>query len=215
MWTLQIIYFCLLFTAIRNTVVLNRNITHIDEVDRSAQYLLFFELVWFCRYVRTSLGVAGYVLCIFSLLYGGFWRIKIRERYKLPATPWCCNQPNMSDCFQWLFCSFCSLCQEVRTAESYDVRNDRFFVRSINNKRAPTRTSGASSPDWGCAAAAAAAAEDPLTMAPLPSSPMVHIKDKDSSILQEKPVDLTAVFPPIVLSSPPPPPTTPHMAHNA
>ncbi|KAG0612562.1 hypothetical protein M758_6G037600 [Ceratodon purpureus] len=138
-------------------------------------------------YVRTSLGVTGYVLCIFSLLYGGFWRIKIRERYKLPAHTWCCKSPNATDCFQWLFCSFCSLCQEVRTAEAYDVRNDTFFVRSIHRAHTP-----GSPPDSGMRDNT-----EPVPASfiqPLPSSPMVHYKDGD--LLHEKPVDLTMLFPP-------------------
>jgi len=167
--------------------------------------------VFCCRYVRTSLGVTGYVLCIFSLLYGGFWRIKIRERYKLPAHAWCCKQPRTSDCFQWLFCSFCSLCQEVRTAESYDVRNDRFFVRSMNKARA----SGGSSPDSGIHGGDLPSPAEHIQ--PLPGSPMVHIKDKNSSLLQEKPVDLTVLFPPPEQSVEPVSslPPTPRVAQNA
>ncbi|KAG0556949.1 hypothetical protein KC19_11G090000 [Ceratodon purpureus] len=132
--------------------------------------------------VRTSLGVSGIALCVFSLLYGGFWRIKIRERYKLPSHPWCCKQPKTSDCFQWLFCPFCSLCQEVRTAEAYDVRNDRFFVRSI----AHAHTSGGGNSPVST-----------LDIHPLPGSPMVHIKDRDLSPGEQAgSVDLTILFPP-------------------
>lgn len=163
------------------------------------------------QYVRTSLGVTGYVLCIFSLLYGGFWRIKIRERYMLPAHAWCCKQPRTTDCFQWLFCPFCSLCQEVRTAESYDIRNDQFFVRSIHKART---SQGGSSPDCGIQTDFPSPSGH---IQPLSGSPMVHIKDKDSSLLQDKPVDLTILFPPpeqtvdSVSSLPP----TPHMAQSA
>lgn len=147
-------------------------------------------LVAVFRAVRTALGVSGIGLCVFSLLYGGFWRIKIRERYKLPAHPWCCNQPKTSDCFQWLFCSFCSLCQEVRTAEAYDVRNDKFFARSFE-----AHSPGSNAPQSFAAST--------LEMHPLPGSPMVHIKDRDllsgeqtNSQVPARPVDLTILFPP-------------------
>lgn len=70
------------------------------------------------------------MLCVFGLLYGGFWRIRMRERYKLPAKTWCCGQPNMTDCTQWLFCSCCSLCQEVRTAEAFAVIDDKFYFKN-------------------------------------------------------------------------------------
>ena len=140
-----------------------------------------------CRYVRTSLGITGYVLCVFSLLYGGFWRIKIRERFQLPAYTWCCRSPNCSDCFQWLFCSFCSLCQEVRTAESYDVRNDRFFARSMTKSHSP-----GSSPDCGMRGDTQPVPASFIQ--PLPNSSMVQYEDGD--VLHDKPVDLTMLFPP-------------------
>ena len=140
------------------------------------------------RVLRTSLGVSGAALCIFSLLYGGFWRIKIRERYKLPAHPWCCKQPRMSDCFQWLFCPCCSLCQEVRTAEAYDVRDDRFFVRPIH-----IHTSRGSSPEH--------VPPSPFQMHPPQSSPMVHLKDPD--LEQDRPVDWETLLNQSMLNPPP------------
>ncbi|KAJ7569520.1 hypothetical protein O6H91_01G082000 [Diphasiastrum complanatum] len=78
--------------------------------------------------VRTSLGVGGIALSIFGLMYGGYWRIKMRKTFNLPAQRWCCNQPEMTDCTQWLFCSLCSLCQEVRTAEYYQVKDEKFYL---------------------------------------------------------------------------------------
>jgi Cys-rich protein (TIGR01571 family) len=89
------------------------------------------------RIVRESLGRGGIVLCIFGLLYGGFWRIRMRQRYNLPSKTWCCGQPNMTDCTQWLFCSCCSLCQEVRTAEAFDVIDDKFYARSQARAESP------------------------------------------------------------------------------
>ncbi|XP_002983180.2 uncharacterized protein LOC9654637 [Selaginella moellendorffii] len=87
------------------------------------------------RYVRQGLGFAGIVLCVFGLMYGGFWRIKMRTTFGLPGQRWCCGQPNMTDCALWMFCSLCSLCQEVRTAARYDVRDDKFYVKEPTRNR--------------------------------------------------------------------------------
>ncbi|KAL4574981.1 hypothetical protein LXL04_021821 [Taraxacum kok-saghyz] len=70
--------------------------------------------------VREVLGMIGVVLCVFGLLYGGFWRIQMRKRYNLPATG-CFGKPDVSDCVSWLFCCWCSLAQEVRTANLYEI----------------------------------------------------------------------------------------------
>ncbi|CAM6096273.1 unnamed protein product [Calypogeia fissa] len=81
------------------------------------------------RFVRHAIGYTGIALCAFGLFYGGYWRIRMRETFKLPASRFCCGWPGVTDCFQWLFCPVCSLCQEVRTAESYDIKDDRFYSR--------------------------------------------------------------------------------------
>ncbi|MCO5551691.1 hypothetical protein L7F22_005195 [Adiantum nelumboides] len=80
-------------------------------------------------YVRHGLSYGGIVLCIFGLLYGGFWRIRMRRTYGLPAQTWCCGRAGLTDCIQWLFCSMCSLCQEVRTSEAYKIHNRKFYER--------------------------------------------------------------------------------------
>ncbi|CAI9295859.1 unnamed protein product [Lactuca saligna] len=78
--------------------------------------------------VREVLGGTGVFLCVFGLLYGGFWRIQMRKRYNLPATNcklWCCGKgDDVSDCVSWLFCCWCSLAQEVRTANLYEIVED-------------------------------------------------------------------------------------------
>ncbi|KAJ8769412.1 hypothetical protein K2173_002902 [Erythroxylum novogranatense] len=73
---------------------------------------------------REALGLAGIILCAFGLLYGGFWRIQMRKRFNLPAYTFCFGQPSASDCTLWLCCCWCSLAQEVRTGNSYDVVAD-------------------------------------------------------------------------------------------
>ncbi|KAH0465698.1 hypothetical protein IEQ34_005801 [Dendrobium chrysotoxum] len=79
--------------------------------------------------VREALGITGFVLCIFGLLYGGFWRIKMRKRFNLPSNNFCCDKPDITDCFQWLCCCPCSLVQEVRTANYYDANEGKFYLK--------------------------------------------------------------------------------------
>ncbi|KAJ6805164.1 uncharacterized protein M6B38_181765 [Iris pallida] len=83
--------------------------------------------------VREALGISGFVLCVFGLLYGGFWRIKMRKRYNLPGNAFCCSKPAVTDCFQWLCCCACSLAQEVRTADYYEVvEDDKLYMKPRN-----------------------------------------------------------------------------------
>jgi Cys-rich protein (TIGR01571 family) len=44
--------------------------------------------------VRDALGLAGVFLCVFGLLYGGFWRIQMRRRFSLPENRACCGKPD-------------------------------------------------------------------------------------------------------------------------
>lgn len=81
--------------------------------------------------VREALSLTGFVLCIFGLLYGGFWRIQMRKRFHLPASNFCCGYPAVTDCAQWLCCCMCSLAQEVRTADFYDIEEDKFYRKDV------------------------------------------------------------------------------------
>lgn len=83
--------------------------------------------------VREALGISGFVLCIFGLLYGGFWRIQMRKRFNLPGNNFCCGKHAVTDCFQWLCCCWCSLAQEVRTADYYDVVDDKLYMKQISD----------------------------------------------------------------------------------
>ena len=78
---------------------------------------------------REALGVTGLVLCVFGLLYGGFWRIRMRKRFNLPAYNFCFGEPSAADCTLWLFCCWCSLAQEVRTGNSYDIVENKFCIK--------------------------------------------------------------------------------------
>ncbi|KFK38484.1 hypothetical protein AALP_AA3G119000 [Arabis alpina] len=80
--------------------------------------------------VREALGISGILLCLFGLLYGGFWRIQMRKRFKLPSYKFCFGRAAISDCTLWLFCCWCSLAQEVRTANSYEIVEDKFCQRA-------------------------------------------------------------------------------------
>ncbi|XP_025656348.1 uncharacterized protein [Arachis hypogaea] len=74
---------------------------------------------------------------VFGLLYGGYWRIQMRRRFNLPPNnnnKLCCGNQNVSDCMQWLFCCWCSLAQEVRTVEFYDIVEDEFSCKSQNHE---------------------------------------------------------------------------------
>lgn len=103
--------------------------------------------------VREALGIAGFLLCIFGLLYGGFWRIQMRRRFNLPGNGLCCGKPAVTDCFQWLCCCACSLAQEVRTADCYEVVNEKLYVKEtshgVRSVLSPLRREeGSSYPDW-------------------------------------------------------------------
>jgi Cys-rich protein (TIGR01571 family) len=83
--------------------------------------------------VREALGVTGVILCAFGLLYGGFWRIQMRKRFNLPAYNFCCGEPTAADCTLWLCCCWCSLAQEVRTRNSYDIVEDTFCRKQMDH----------------------------------------------------------------------------------
>ncbi|KAI3809176.1 hypothetical protein L1987_25146 [Smallanthus sonchifolius] len=90
---------------------------------------------------REALGVTGIFLCLFGLLYGGFWRIQMRKRFNLPPSDSCCGKPAITDCALWLFCCWCSLAQEVRTGNLYDIKEDKFLKKSSDeNNQIPIST---------------------------------------------------------------------------
>lgn len=83
--------------------------------------------------VREALGFTGIFLCVFGLLYGGFWRIQMRKRFNLPGNTFCCGNASVTDCFQWLCCCSCSLAQEVRTADYYDIVENKFYAKRTSD----------------------------------------------------------------------------------
>ncbi|PKA51871.1 Protein plant cadmium resistance 10 [Apostasia shenzhenica] len=75
------------------------------------------------------LGISGIVLCVFGLIYGGYWRIQMRKRFRLPENRLCFGSASLTDYCQWFFCWSCALAQEVRTGNFYDVEDDSFYRR--------------------------------------------------------------------------------------
>ncbi|KAL9402294.1 hypothetical protein Peur_006143 [Populus x canadensis] len=82
--------------------------------------------------VREALGITRIILCAFGLLYGGFWRIQMRKRFNLLAYTFCFGEPAVSDCTLWLCCCWCSLAQEVRAGNSYDIVEDKFCQKQMD-----------------------------------------------------------------------------------
>ncbi|URE10653.1 hypothetical protein MUK42_03791 [Musa troglodytarum] len=74
-------------------------------------------------------GIAGVVLCAFGLLYGGYWRIQMRRRFKLPGDRFCLGSASLTDYVKWMLCWSCSLAQEVRTGSFYEVEDDSLFSK--------------------------------------------------------------------------------------
>lgn len=82
--------------------------------------------------IGDMIGITGIVLCVCGLIYGGFWRIQMRKRFKLPGNTFCCGFASLTDYFQWMFCWSCSLAQEVRTGNFYDVEDDSLYTRLMD-----------------------------------------------------------------------------------
>ncbi|XP_038980266.1 uncharacterized protein LOC120110165 [Phoenix dactylifera] len=81
--------------------------------------------------IGDMVGTAGIVLCAFGLVYGGFWRIQMRKRFKLPGNTPCLGSPSLTDYAQWMFCWACSLAQEVRTGNLYDVEDGSLYRKQL------------------------------------------------------------------------------------
>ncbi|CAM0872799.1 unnamed protein product [Alopecurus aequalis] len=85
--------------------------------------------------VRDTVVAVGVLLGFCGFLYGGYWRMQMRKRYKLPAGGRGHGWAAMGDCAKWLFCWSCALAQEVRTANFYDVEDDRFVIHGARNEQ--------------------------------------------------------------------------------
>lgn len=93
--------------------------------------------------------IVGIVLCVLGLLYGGFWRTEMRKRFKLPGNTFCCGSASLTDYFQWMFCWACSLAQEVRTGNFYDIEDDSLYRRLCESDEESQQGSEGGSSDCG------------------------------------------------------------------
>ncbi|PKU86556.1 hypothetical protein MA16_Dca020002 [Dendrobium catenatum] len=87
--------------------------------------------------IKLILVIIGGILCVFGSFYGGFWRTKMRKKFKLHGYSFCCGSSTITDYIQWLFCWSCSLAQEVRTANFYDIEKDGFYEKVIKDGQKP------------------------------------------------------------------------------
>ncbi|PKA66876.1 hypothetical protein AXF42_Ash003533 [Apostasia shenzhenica] len=85
--------------------------------------------------IRDAVAVAGLVLSFFGLLYGGYWRIQVRRRLKLPGSKLLCCSESTTDYVHWLFCWGCSLAQEVRTGDLYEVEDGKLYREEEKKKK--------------------------------------------------------------------------------
>ncbi|KAF0905401.1 hypothetical protein E2562_004378 [Oryza meyeriana var. granulata] len=79
--------------------------------------------------IGDTVGGAGALLCVCGLLYGGYWRIQMRERFGLPGSTACCGSESVTDYARWLFCWPFALAQEVRTASLYHIDGETFYKK--------------------------------------------------------------------------------------
>lgn len=68
----------------------------------------------------------GVLLAMLGLAYGGAWRMKMRETYHLPGSTVCCGSKRATDICTWIWCSYCALCQEIRTTDQYQVEETSY-----------------------------------------------------------------------------------------
>lgn len=140
-----------------------------------------------CREFRQFLRGCGIIVSVCGLLYGGFWRIRMRETYGLPEETWCCGYPNLSDLAQWLLCSWCSLCQEVRTAEAFDITDNRFYVKAERSGLSPDL--GQDVPGGEELGFSSGAAVSAASLQPLPVSTVVRITEMALSNIRDPMLD--------------------------
>lgn len=84
--------------------------------------------------IKIVVAGSGVVVCFLGLFYGGYWRSKMRHKFKLPGNNICCGKPLVTDFIQWLFCWSCSLAQEVRTGNFYDIEDGNFCMRVVDGE---------------------------------------------------------------------------------
>ncbi|XP_008799873.2 uncharacterized protein LOC103714414 [Phoenix dactylifera] len=97
--------------------------------------------------IGDTVGIAGILLCAFGLIYGGYWRIQMRKKFKFPGNTLCCGSASMTDYMQWMFCWACSLAQEVRTGNFYEIEDDSLYRKLLDADEESRSHDGGSSPE--------------------------------------------------------------------
>lgn len=113
----------------------------------------------------------------------------MRETYGLPGETWCCGCPNLSDFAQWLLCSCCSVCQEVRTAEAFDISNSRFYVKAQSTALASTEPDNGSVLVQDPSDPEVFVRMPPSSLQPLPVSSVVRITEIALSNIRDTVLD--------------------------
>ncbi|KAF0910412.1 hypothetical protein E2562_002877 [Oryza meyeriana var. granulata] len=149
--------------------------------------------------VGEAVGAAGVALCALGLLYGGFWRARMRRRFGLPGQS-CCGgsgSPSLADYLRWMFCWSCALAQEVRTANVLLFDAEVAGVAGVGGSgvgRADAtllqplpRENGVKLASHHADAAAVPVASDTACVQPVNSSPLVDgVGGDESPLLQRK-----------------------------
>ncbi|KAG1338096.1 hypothetical protein COCNU_04G004020 [Cocos nucifera] len=121
--------------------------------------------------IGDTVGMAGILLCVFGLLYGGFWRIQMRKKFKFPGNKLCCGSASMTDYMQWMFCWSCSLAQEVRTGNFYDIEDDSLHRKLLDDDEESQPAPGHPSHDGGSSPVIASDCSSPLPTSCIAESP--------------------------------------------
>ncbi|XP_010922666.1 uncharacterized protein [Elaeis guineensis] len=121
--------------------------------------------------IGDTVGIAGILLCVFGLLYGGFWRIQMRKKFKFPGNKICCGSASMTDYVQWMFCWACSLAQEVRTGNFYDIEDDSLYRKLLDGDEESQPALDHPPHDGGSSPAIASDCSSPLPTSCIAESP--------------------------------------------
>jgi Cys-rich protein (TIGR01571 family) len=134
-------------------------------------------------------GIAGIFLCAFGLLYGGYWRIQMRKKFKLPGNTNCCSSASITDYVKWMFCWGCALAQEVRTGNFYDVDDDSFYRKLVEENCEVIIENGATGSEPSDLRVEGEASGDVMGA---PIQPLIQIEEGncvDSPTIREKDVE--------------------------
>ena len=84
--------------------------------------------------VRVFIIVAEVLSFVFTGAYCGWRRTQIRKKFGIPGD-------EVSDHLVWLCCPTCTLCQELRTMEAYNIENGLMRVETTEPMHQPVEQS--------------------------------------------------------------------------